>query len=122
MDPQKVDTSGAPIFYKNILKFGTYMVLLSDKTQGHFFGCFKEPLIHGTRFDGVGNTGRLIKAGCTTLEHLVNTAGPDFENIEETAAMLGFKSIRLGSSNVMSGGQLRRRRDKNPFRILSRFY
>ncbi len=31
----------------------------------------------------------------------MNTAGPDFENIEETSAKLGFKSIRLVRQMLM---------------------
>ncbi len=107
MDPQKVDTSGAPIFYKNIFKVWNLFGAVIGQNSRSLFWLLQEPLIYGTRFDGVGNaffpanTGRLIKAGCTTLGHLVNTAGPVFENIEETAAKLGFKSIRLVRQMLM---------------------
>ncbi len=119
MDPQKVDTSGAPIFYKNIFKVWNLYGAVIGKNARSLFWLLQEPLIHGTRFDGVGNTGRLIKAGCTTLEHLVNTAGPDFENIEETAAMLGFKSIRLVRQMLM---KWRSTLEEEEIKILSEFY
>lgn len=107
MDPQKVDTSDAPIFYKNIFKVWSLFGAVIGQNSRSLFWLLQEPLIYGTRFDELGevfspaNTGRLIKAGFTTLGHLVNTAGPDFENIEETAARLGFKSIRLVRQMLM---------------------
>ncbi len=64
MDPQKVDTASAPMFYKNI-------------------------------------------------------AGPDFENIEETAAKLGFKSIRLVRQMLM---KWRSALEEEEIQILSELY
>jgi len=74
-------------------------MLISDKIQ---VWLLQEPLIYGTRFENMvnssyfpANTGLLIKAEITTLGHLVNIAGPDFDNIEKTAEKLGLKSLRL---------------------------
>ncbi len=125
MDPQKVDTSGAPIFNKNIFKVWNLFGAVIGQNTRSLFWLLQEPLIYGTCFDGVGNaffpanTGRLIKAGCTTLGHLVNTAGPDFENIEETAAKLGFKSIRLVCQMLM---KWRSALEEEEIKILSEFY
>ncbi len=49
----------------------------------------------------------------------MNTAGPDFENIEETAAKLGFKSIRLVRQMLM---KWRSALEEEEVQILSELY
>lgn len=102
MDPLKVNTSDAPIFYKNIFKVWNLFNIFVEQNPRTLYWLLQEPLINGTRFDNAGNVsflsasaGNLTKAGVTTLGHLINTAGPNFENLEETAVKLGIKSIRL---------------------------
>ncbi len=49
MDPQKVDTASAPMFYKNVFKvWNLFGAVIGQNSR-------LKPLIYGTRFDGVGN-------------------------------------------------------------------
>ncbi len=55
MDPQKVDTASAPMFYKNVFKVWNLFGAVIGQNSRSIFWLLQEPLIYGTRFDGVGN-------------------------------------------------------------------
>ncbi len=73
MDPQKLDTSGAPIFYKNIFKVWNLFGAVIGQNSRSLFWFLQEPLIYGTRFDGVGNVFFSCKYWMINQSRMYNT-------------------------------------------------
>lgn len=101
LDLSKLNISGMPIFYRNVL-WGMFKV----QREGHFkslYWLLEEPLVHGARFDLnddcaiPGYTEMLVTSKLCTLGSLVNLIGTDFENTEKVAISLNVKSRRFVS-------------------------
>jgi len=102
LDPQKLDASKMPIFYRNLFKVWSLFNQQRTLCTKSLFWLLNEPIICGARLDistvehsFPGLKESLCKSKITTLSRLLNVVGPNFMNIEKTASHLGFFSTRI---------------------------
>lgn len=101
LDPVKLDTSGLPVFYRNLFKVWSLFVFKKADNSESLHWLLEEPLVHGSRLDlsasGLypGLNKALIDSKITTLGQLLEISGHDFMNGEATAQHLKIRSIRL---------------------------
>nr|BAC82609.1 pol-like protein [Danio rerio] len=100
-DPQKMDWSKLPIFYRNMFKVWSLFKVQRHGNASSLFWLLQEPLIFGSRMD-LSNQGILpsvneilLNAGVVTVGHLFKLAGPAFRNVEPVANRLGLRSKRI---------------------------
>uniref|UniRef100_A0A3B5R4A8 Reverse transcriptase domain-containing protein n=1 Tax=Xiphophorus maculatus TaxID=8083 RepID=A0A3B5R4A8_XIPMA len=91
---------GLPLFYQSVFKSCAFFNLHRSNTNDSLYWLLEEPLVCGARLDVADSTvpgvaGMLSRAGTVTLQHLIQVAGPDFENVQEVASTLGVRSARF---------------------------
>ncbi len=101
LDPRKLNTSGLPVFYRNIFKVWSLFVVRQAEDPLSLYWLLEEPIVHGARLDlsvnGLfpGLNKALVDNKVITLGQLLETAGLDFKNDEAIDQRLGFRSTRL---------------------------
>lgn len=101
LDPLKLNTSGLPVFYRNLFKVWSLFVFKKTEDSESLHWLLEEPLIRGARLDlsasglhpGLNKT--LTDSKVITLGQLLEVSGMDFMNDEATAQHLGIRSTRL---------------------------
>lgn len=99
LDPKRVNTSGLPIFYRNLFKVWDLFKVRRTENTDSLFWLLEEPLLYGARLDimdacGTSNNA-FVKSEISTLGLLLNLTGPGFKDVENVAVSLGIKSIRI---------------------------
>ena len=99
MSTKTLDIAGLPVFYRGLFKIWDFFKV-NKQAGSALHWLLEEPLFNGARLDLAGTitpalTRVLLSSGVTTLRRLVDVAGPDLTRVEDVAARLGMRSLRV---------------------------
>ncbi|KAI7804071.1 pol-like protein [Triplophysa rosa] len=108
MDPQKMNTSTLPVFYRNTFKVWSLFDVQRSEDSPSIFWLLEEPLIYGSRLDLMdsasfpGLSRLLLEHNIIILSQLLDIVGLNFKNEAALAQHLGVRSIRVAAQLLTS--------------------
>ncbi len=99
MDSSKLHCSKLTPFYKGLVKIWDLLEKRRLEATSFLYWLLEEPLVHGARFDVTwevtpGLLHCLINTRTLKLHHLLDVAGPGFNNAQSLTLHLGVRSVR----------------------------
>uniref|UniRef100_A0A3B5PV23 Reverse transcriptase domain-containing protein n=1 Tax=Xiphophorus maculatus TaxID=8083 RepID=A0A3B5PV23_XIPMA len=91
---------GIPQFYQSVFRSCAFFKLHRPDKNNSLYWLLEEPLICGARLDVSDNavpgfSEVLSESRTVTLRQLIQASGPDFDNAQEVASVIGIRSVRL---------------------------